>query len=333
MKKIAVILLALLLTSGMALAQNNDSEIKQYGTNIGEVFQKGDGNEGNIYQGSSANPVSNAATSSWKLGSWIDQIGNDNYANTDVNNSSNGTSIDQLGNDNWAWQQINTFETKTTNWNRMGADIDQNGNDNYGWQKTVYSFGCYGIQGMLIDQDGNDNYAKQFSKGGMAGTMEVIQNGNNNNNSTTNPLDVSCTGQRNPLTLPWAEKPGGAYTQYQNGRYSVAHAKVTGSDNNTAQYQEYTVWSISGDNDAYIDITGNGNDAVQGQLGEYNYSDIDIQGNDNVMANSQWGDSNTATFSIIGDRNCAGIEQRDNNNTGLVLQNGNDNIGLIKQIN
>jgi hypothetical protein len=332
MRTIGFFLLALVLAGSTAFAQNNDAEVKQYGTNLGIVTQTGDENDAWIYQGDPGAPVSNYKlpnyATDWIWGSWIDQLGNDNSAYTEVNNSSNATKIKQIGNENTGYQHINSYNSYTNANKPIAIFIKQTGNQNDGWQKTVASFGCYGIQDMKIYQDGVGNFARQYSKGGMQSVMKVIQNGNGNNYT---PVDVSCTGQKNPLALPWADKPGGKYAQYQNGRYSEAIATVNGSNNNTAQYQEYTVWSISGKNDAYIDIDGDDNNAAQGQLGEENYADIDITGSSNVAAISQWGDLNSGTITVIGSSNCAGIEQKDNNNTGSVYQNGDGNKGLITQ--
>jgi hypothetical protein len=332
MRTIGLILLALVLAGSTAFAQNNEAEVKQYGTNLGIVTQTGDGNDAWIYQGDPGALVTNyhvpTGPGDWIHGSWIKQVGLDNWAYTEVNNSSNTTKIEQLGNENDGYQQINTSQSKSTANLPAAIYIEQKGNNNDGWQKTVSSFGCFGIQDMKIYQEGNNNFAKQYSKGGMASIMYVKQKGNNNNYT---PVDVSCTGLQNPLTLSWSEKPTGDYIQYQNGRFSDAVINIEGNGNNTAQYQEYTVWVFSGANDAYVDITGDDNNTAQGQLGEYNLTDIDIAGNNNVAANSQWGDSNTGDIDILGNNNCAGIEQKDNNNTGTVYQNGNGNKGLITQ--
>lgn len=334
MRTIGLILLALVLAGSTVFAQNNEAEVKQYGTNLGIVTQTGDGNDAWIYQGDPGAPVTNyylpAYSTDWIRGSWIDQDGDGNDAYTEVNNSDNATKIRQLGDGNTGYQHINASKGYTNANKPIAIYIEQKGIDNDGWQKTVSGFGCHGIQDMKIYQEGLENFAKQYSKGGMGGIMYVRQKGNYNNYT---PVDVSCTGQKNPLALPWAQKPGGAYTQYQNARFSEATIDIVGNGNMTAQYQEFTLSNgpINGNHYAIIEIDGNDNNAAQGQLGEENWSDIDIDGNDNVAANSQWGDNNTGTIRIIGNNNCAGIEQKDNNNIGTVYQNGDGNKGLITQ--
>ncbi len=247
----------------------------------------------------------------WINGAFIDQVGNSNEASINMTNSSNGASINQEGDDNVAHQDLNSSQHKTTNRDRMGLDIDQVGNENNANQKTVASFGCYGIQGMVIKQEGNNNTANQLSVGGMQSTMEVIQVGNDNDDV----VDVSATGKPSPLALPFVHKPVGEFTQYQNGRYSTASINVTGDNNHTAQYQEYTSWSVSGHNYAEIDIIGNENNAAQGQIGEFNKATITINGNLNVAAISQTG-SGTAEW---------------NGNVGSITQTGNNNVSSIVQ--
>ncbi|MBE0645682.1 MAG: hypothetical protein IH600_16505 [Bacteroidetes bacterium] len=346
MRNIGLFLLAMLLTGSIALAQNNNAVVEQYGTNLGIVTQTGDDNDGFIYQGENGDPVTNTYMTGYNVGSWIEQTGNRNYGKTEVfhapgsseyntlsqssSGNANATKILQIGDENVGRQIITGHSSYKAATQPVAILIDQYGNSNEGWQSTVPTFGTFSIQDMKIDQDGADNFAKQVSVGGRGSVMKVKQDGNNNNNSTVNPMNVSCTGQVNPLALSWTHKGSQDYSQYQYGEYSDAMATVVGNNNNTAQYQETTTWG-GGYNDAYIDIAGDGNDAVQGQLGHHNLADIDITGNDNVAANSQFGNSNIGDIDIMGSNNCAGIEQVNDLNTGVVYQNGNNNKGLITQ--
>jgi hypothetical protein len=346
MKTTFAVIAMLLACVGMVFAQSNTSTIDQYGSNIGKVVQTGSYNNADIDQGVAGTPVTNnhvqGYATDWIEGAFINQTGAHNDAWTSMmkaaasgTGSTNGAAIDQIGDYNKAYQDIQTAISRTNNWNRMGLDIDQTGDNNYANQKTVASFGTYGIQGMWIYQEGDYNIADQYMKGGayMRDQVEIKQVGNNNNNTTMsgNTYDVSATGLGDPLGLPWAYKPAGSFTQYmyQNGGSAIMH--VTGNDNNTYQYQEYTVWSLSGQDDAEMYITGNTNDAAQGQLGEYNYSNISVGGDRNIATTGQDGDSNIATISTTGDDNVAGIKQVDNLNNGAILQVGNNNTATILQ--
>lgn len=337
MKKI-IFLFAMVLAVSMAMAQTNVAEVNQFGTNIAQIDQVGNLNEGIINQGESGvnvtNSGSNGATD-WKYGSFITQQGIENKAEVDVNTSDNGTSIDQLGNYNWAKQTLNAKISKTTNWDRMGLDINQEGNNNWANQETRASFGTYGVHGMMINQNGSYNIANQMSIGGMQQQVEIEQIGNNNNNSdeSGNVFDVSATGLINPLALPWAHKPAGDFTQYMYENKGVTHMYVEGDDNNTYQFQEYNEWSVSGQNDAWMDVTGSKNNVAQGQLGDLNESDIDIVGSDNVVTTSQYGDTNVAKIELLaGSDNCvAGIEQNGNGHDASILQSGVNNFAKVIQ--
>ena len=305
MKKLCLLVLVMMLAAGMAFAANtsdveqtgsgNTASVDQYGNNLADVNQDGNTNTANIDQGASGADVSNNHLPSypgdWILGAFIDQLGSGNDASITMTKSSNGASIDQDGDGNIASMNIGTTQSKTTNWALMGLDIDQVGNTNEAYQTTIASFGCYGIQGMPIVQTGGNNYASQWSKGGMASTIEIFQTGNFNSS-----------------------------TQSQDARYSTSHAVIDGDNNITDQDQTYTVWSISGQDDACIDITGDYNNASQYQLGEYNIADIDILGDSNIASTSQMGgDSNYAFIDISSNGNTAMIDQDGMSNNAQVL--------------
>ena len=342
MKKLFVIFSALIFSAGLMFAQSNSAAVDQYGTNLGIINQTGANNNADIDQGTSGSPVTNWGTNlgtDWKYGAFVDQDGSTNDASITMTESSNGSSVYQLGDDNKGYQNIGTYQTKTNDFSRMGVDLDQVGNNNWATQTTVKSFGSFGVQGMLIVQDGDYNIADQLSIGGRSNVTEITQVGNNNNNPTEsgNAFDLSATGLTNPLTLPWTYtnqggfSPSGTYTQYTNQMFGTTHMYIEGNDNNAAQYQEYSVWGLSGDNDAWLDLVGNTNNVAQGQLGEYNSSDFDIAGDGNVVTGLQYGDSNNASVYISGDNNVAAIEQLGNSNTGAINQVGSGNTGLIMQ--
>ncbi|MCX6328348.1 MAG: hypothetical protein NTZ85_02380, partial [Bacteroidia bacterium] len=206
------------------------ANITQYGTNRADIDQTGNSNQATIVQGAPGNHVYNLYEPSyhpagdWAMGAYIKQNGNSNTASIIERASDTYAHIYQTGNRNIGSQDIGTYESKAnyiTFSPHRGVLIDQIGSDNQAYQTTVASFGCYGIDNMQILQQGNWNYANQYSQGGMASVMEIFQTGNSNNS-----------------------------VQYQDGRFSRAHAGITGSSNITNQYQLYTVWSVSGVNSA-----------------------------------------------------------------------------------
>lgn len=333
-----LVVLTIILFASLSFAQDNSSTIEQYGANIGIITQTGSDNNADIDQGTAASPVTNnkvpAYAGDWKGGAFIDQMGINNDASINMHDGgNNGSSIYQFGDENKGYQDIGTSQTIATSWTLMGVDLDQLGSGNWATQKTIASFGSAGIKEMFVIQDGNENVADQLSIGGYVNNQSITQVGSYNNNPTAsaNSYDVSSTGLVDPLSLPWAHKPIGDFTQYSNQMRGNTVIDVVGDGNNTFQYQEYSVWSLSGENDAFMDVTGNYNDVAQGQLGEYNSSDIDIIGSSNVVTNSQFGDSNIGTIYVEGDLNVAGIQQTNNGNDGNVYQVGSGNTGLILQ--
>lgn len=341
MKKV-IFLFAMVLAVSMAMAQTsgNVATIDQYGSNIAEIEQTGSNNTGDIEQGSVGTPVTNnkvpTYAGDWKGGAFIDQIGDANNASINMHDGgNNGSCIYQFGNNNIGSQDIGTSHSIGTSWDLMGVDLDQIGNNNLASQTTVASFGSAGVKRMFVLQQGNYNVADQLSVGGYQNDQNITQIGNNNNNQdeSGNAFDVSATTLANPLSLSWAHKPAGDYTQYANQMRGTSHMYVEGDNNNTYQYQEYTVWSRSGDNDAWMDIYGSENNVVQGQLGYQNSSDIDIVGGGNVVTSSQLGDSNMVDIDLVGgSADCVvGVEQIGNSHDATVFQSGASNFAKIVQ--
>ena len=313
MKKYFIPLLMLLVVSSAAFAAvntsnvnqsgvNNAADVTQTGANYSEVDQTGDDHAATIDQvGNSYRPY----PGSWLyMGADVDQYGGDgNEAHISASNGPHEARIDQNGNSNLATQGLGATAHYTNNPSRLGLHIKQAGDGNEAHQATSPSFGCHGVQGMLIDQLGNSNFADQYSKGGMASVIEIFHDGDGNSS-----------------------------TQVQWARFSDAHVDIDGDGNTTVQDQTYTVWSISGDDDALIDIVGDGNSASQYQLGEYNLADIDIDGDLNVGTTSTTGDSNDAIVDIDANSNGFTISQTGGNlNYALINIDSNGNTAMINQ--
>lgn len=340
MKKLSFIL-AMVLGTGMVMAQNT-AVVTQYGGNIGQILQTGMENDATILQGTSLIPVSNNLNqpTGWKQGSYIEQIGDENNANVTVRTSGNGTSIYQEGNENDASQEVGSFNHATTDLTIMGLDIEQFGDNNAATQRTFKSFGSTGIKPMIILQDGNYNIADQVSVGGNGQTQRIKQVGDNNNNpvQSGNTLNLSPTTLADPreLNFQFTSQSGSVtppLTQYSNQMFGTAIMNVEGNNNNTYQFQEYSVWSLSGDNDVALNLVGDGNDVVQGQLGEYNFSDIVLDGDGNVISTSQLGDHNTINIDLLAgsNNNVVGVEQTGDGHDATVLQSGIANFAKVIQ--
>ena len=335
MKKLSFIFAALFV-AGFTMAQDNTATVKQFGENIGSVSQTGSDNNAKILQGTKDVEVTNNRklqyAGDWKEGSFIDQVGENNTAKTTVRTSGNGTSISQDGERNKGFQDVGSFNEETTDWTKMGLDIEQKGKGNWATQKTSENFGCpSGIAGMTIIQKGDHNIADQVSMGGYGGNQSIKQIGDNNNNTVKsgNVFDLSSTTLNNTLlafttlTLP--------LTQYSNQNGGSAIMNVKGDNNNTYQFQKFSVWETSGHNDAMLDLKGDKNNIFQGQLGESNNSDLDIHGDGNVVSTSQVGDWNVADVNIRGDYNVVGIQQTGSGHEAYVTQNGSNFAKVVQQ--
>lgn len=297
---------------------DHTSTVDQYGTNYATVDQYGgNGNSADVDQGASGSAISDLGPPSyagdWIGGAYVEQDGNSNSATIDINRGSAGARIYQQGDNNFGYQELNASHSRTTNWNQMGLHIEQVGDDNWANQKTVSSFGCFGIQGMIIDQQGYNNHANQYSKGGMSCTMEIYQNGSYNDDVVDlSALTCACDA----CNMAYAGKPAGAVTQYQWARFSTAKIDITGDYNHTQQCQEYQTSGVSGHHYAEMLITGNHNNAAQGQIGEFSYSYV-----------SQNGDNNTAATCQVGDGTAEW-----NGNSATITQTGNGNAACVNQV-
>ena len=82
-----------------------------------------------------------------------------------------------------------------------------------------------------------------------------------------------------------------------------------------------------------MDVLGNENNVVQGQLGEYNSSDIDLEGDGNVITSSQLGDNNMVDIDLLAgsNNNVVGVEQVGNDHSATVMQSGVSNFAKIIQ--
>ena len=319
----------------------NAANIDQVGKNRAVIVQTGSLDWAYINQ--NGTNFGTNGSGDWKYGAFIDQLGNSNIAKIMMPTSDNGTAISQAGNRNEGYQYIGAPIHKTTSLTDMGLDIEQSGgNDNWAVQVTKSSFGCYGIQGMAVEQVGNRNFSYQLSVGGAYGaTMKIFQHGDDNDYN----VNVAGTGLASPLALPYTFYNAGSYltpspttktppgvikyAQYQNQMYGRAWMNVAGSRNHTAQYQEYSVWSLSGRHIADMDIVGNDNNVAQGQLGEYDVADVDITGSNDVASQSQKGDSNYAKIDTVGNSNVAGQQQTGNSHSSTIFQNGNGNFATV----
>ena len=245
----------------------------------------------------------------------IYSVGDDNTARQTMSGNNNGylggpIYIYQSGNWNYAKQTIkSTIGYCLSN----NADIYQYGYQNSCTQ-TIFGAG----DRLYACQNGDDNTANQYQKGDY-NYAYLDQIGDNNEIVNSSDL-IACSF--NPVY-------SSTYIQYQWGNKNYAAMKILGDENHTVQYQRASKL-YKGNNEAYMDITGDRNIVVESQEGNYNYADIDIIGNDNSAVTKQVGKCklstmNQAIIKITGDLNVAGIRQFGKKHSSIITQIGNNN--------
>jgi len=321
MKKLFVVLFAVLFLAGFVWAQGNNATITQNGNNYqATIDQTGSGNDGTIDQASSG--YSKAS---------ITQVGNNNIGDVYWRNTSGYGGgeiiIIQEGEQNKAYHKNYSFSPAYQN-----DRIYQYGDQNYAFQRYRYGTNPSGsaeIYQGLSGTPGDLNEAIQDLQGG--GYAKVEQYGNNNiarqrtssgngyqhtnikQEGDGNDADVSAAFPYEPFDNTFDfdfDNPTGAIpvSQYQTGGVNVANTNISGDNNHTTQWQE------GGGNVANLDI------------GQTQFS------SDNTAQQIQLNGGNTATMDINGDANIAS-QYQDGGHTSTININGNNNLAIVHQTN
>lgn len=240
MKKLTTLLLAFLVTAGMAFAQNNEAKIDQVGDNIlGDVYQEGN---------------SNTAT--------IDQ------ENLDVTFQVIGF-IEQIGRNNTA---IQNQTSNASNNNRRGfADFEQLGNDNYAYLNQ----GDWGGD-AVFKQHGHDNWIGVRQQGNYDNIAEINQYGDNNkvayvyesNGQLSFNEGTTALNHRSQIWITQDGITGGIGNRvgfHQNG-WNTADITQIGDNNEVLLYQQHV--GNQGNHDATVVQDGFDNHASIYQISQ-----------------------------------------------------------------
>jgi len=249
MKKLTILLVAMLFTVGMAFAQNNDVYVAQTGNNhIADIEQIGNTNEVTLTQ------ISNASGSSVAD---IDQNGSTNFVSLEQtgNNSAN---IDQDGDhtvkgfyDQWNSSnpsaiQINTGGAQNTLditqeslWNQVYVNQEGGGND-----IDVYQGGGNSNVARFL-QDGDGNTIDVSLAGGSINRVDIQQLGVGGHTA-----NVDIVGSANNFT-----SAGYSYI-YQDGEGHTSDVMITGDAN------YYNIYQTGVSQTANVNVNGSSNTAL-----------------------------------------------------------------------
>ena len=355
MKNITTLLVLILFTAGMAVAQNNEADVTQ-NTNASEV---------NLDQQGSSNDATVLQTRGQYHEAQIQQIGNSNELNLTQDNTNTFAEIDQLGDANVAqiFQRSRLFRgpgnvassielTQDGDGNRANIRQDAEAGDG-GAQTNILSALQYGNDNYLnVDQNRdigpgyNKAYVEQY---GDENTASVTQDGESNSvlvrqgeygGSYNSVADFTQTGDGNYFETKQVRSYGNTVSGTQEGDDNYYRASVRGSDNTVTMDMlgdaNFGSWSISSlgwphqpaDNELSIDVVGSDN-----------YSTGRIAGDNNTVTIMQYGEGNRIGTSwytsdgvnIAGDFNTVSISQQSDFNSASVFVSGNGNSATVTQ--
>jgi len=344
MKKLTILFLMLLLTAGMAIAQNNEATIEQIGPD----------NEATINQADGANATVNQS------GSTVDE-GNVAYLDQAGDNTSNVTQVGD--NDAFIFQGTSSFfggGSGIASGNT--ATVEQSGDNRMPAGGPIQGIDIYqGTDGgtainsnAIVNQDGNDNYVTLFQGifgGGNATDLEAIvtQVGNNNEGNIRQAQNTISYGDEATLTQNGSGNFSSIFQGFGGGSASennTATVTQTGNNNWTGSITQGgdlggtgfgSGPGIAANNTATVIQSGSGdgtqdsgaarifqganggeafsNTALIEQYGDYNLANLRQGEGDGVISyNStaqifQYSDSNIAESTQSGDNNHATITQ------------------------
>jgi len=338
MKKLMTLLAAILFTTGMVFAQNNDADVNQ------EV----DDSEVTIMQlGSDNKAETDQIDGNGNMSININQSGANNDSDIlQVKGQWHEAQIDQLGSGN----EIDLTQDNTSTL----ATINQNGTDNKAdvYQRNyLFSFGTYSSS-VGVDQTGDNNQAWVDSDG--FGNNVSITQGSSGTPSNGQYANVTQDGSDNESSIEQFGNGGADHTQIQDGSANNAVAESSwgsstglqeqyGSENTSIfkqnGYHNATTIQDGLNNYSWLRQSAGSSTAMFDQVGDNNQVNADQRGVGNTMDVDQTGNGNTAgTVGFtnrglfqIGDNNMMNVVQNGDMNSAYVNQNGNMNQTTINQ--
>ena len=352
MKKLFTLAFALVFSTGIAFAQNNDSDVSQSGgDNEATIQQVGSNNESDLSQSN----FSNGSFLGHEAG--IYQDGADNVADvlSDGGTGTNVVDLDQLGTSNDA--------TIAQKWGQNTAEVLQDGMDNeanvqhrgsYQSSADVDQIGAYNFAEILdigqtgsnpntlneasIMQKGNDNIAGILQEGDGNKAASTIGPYDSHRNSTNihqdgNGNDASFTMQAGDDNVVKIDQVGDQNDSEYFVKYGDANdidVTVEGTSNRTRLSIDASWGSRSSNNTITVEKDGNTN-YLSGSIEGYgNMVDVSQIGNDNRVGTSWYTKDGVA---IAGDGNTVDVTQNGSGHMSTTMINGNNNTATVMQSN
>jgi hypothetical protein len=341
MKKLFMIAFALVFSTGIALAQDNDASIDTDGDrNDAAITQKLDASssEASITQDGDANTGDITQQYGQYHEAMLEQVGDRNSATLTQDNTNTHADLYQEGDGNtiMAFQRSRLFGGPGVSITDL--EVDQIGNGNFvdvdmdaesptGESKTnVADLDQEGDRNTIMLEQDRSDVASNAGNGLNSATISQVGNGNYTNASQDgrgHALEQSVMGDRNDL-----------YST-QTGRFAYLNLEVDGDGN----------WMMStqsdGGNRAFFDLMGDRNTVTLDQSSNGNQVGATITGSANDINVLQSGSSNRVIgpgkaftqqgIVVDGNRNMVDVDQLSSGNHGVVSIHGDGNMAVIDQ--
>lgn len=322
MKKLVIIICAVLVPFGIAFAQSNIADVNQEGGNQNaNVTQTGSLNNADVNQftdnfGPQTSDVIQTGAGNTVEVSQSQTGGGDNFLNSAF--------IQQIGDGNYG-KQVQVAPGSNSGQHLIAY---QTGDDNIAEQSILGGY----TESFSVQQVGNENQAYQTALGGRHNHGEILQTGNenlatqtvdgSNNGYMAAEVLIQQAGNNNTATQDfygygWSHMNNGQI--YQTGDENIATQLASGRSLDLQITQEGNL------NEAFQDANGNNFDLGYGELiinqsGEDNFATQTVIGDGNQGYINQFGENNNAFMNQTGDMNWAQITQTGNGNTATVTQ-------------
>ncbi|MBP3193830.1 hypothetical protein [Natronogracilivirga saccharolytica] len=330
MKNITTLLVLILFTAGMAVAQNNEASVAQNGNdNDATIDQVGADHEASITQVSSRHDGT------------IDQEGEGHQASLTQEDGKSGYSGQDYQVGTITQRGLNQIANVIMRSDRLGsnATVDQDGADNEVYLRQQHS----GNYTATLTQDGSDNYIWANQRESFSQYLNVLQEGDNNRffgslGSGSSNTEVTQSSDDNLVVIQQGRHSGAGAGAEAIIEQSVGNGNIVeltqGSDETALFTQE--------GNSNMIEGPGSGFDWGFGSVADLETDEGSARQRGGAFAEvDQFGDYNTlwldqdgasdATVLQDGDWNSASVYQSGDNNIANITSDGSYNTASIRQ--
>ena len=341
MKKLFTLAFALVFSTGIAVAQNNDATIDTDGDrNSASITQQSNANlsEASITQTGDANTGDLTQQNGFYHEATLEQVGDRNSATLTQDNTNTFADLYQEGNGNTivGFQRSRLFGGPGVSISDL--EVDQIGSGNYvdvdmdaesptGEPKTnVADIDQDGDRNTVLLSQNRSDFSSNSGNGLNSASISQVGNGNYTDaaqDGRGQALEQSVMGDRNDLFST------------QEGRFQYLNLEVAGNGNSMVSDQ------IGGGNRAFVDLLGDRNTFTLDQSSTGNQVGATITGSGNTIDVLQSGSSNRVTGAsgaftqqgivVDGNQNMVDVDQLSSGNTATVSVMGNGNSAVVDQ--